>query len=90
MDPPTLAMTFGVNDSPFVGQDGGKFLTSNMLYDRLVHECDSNVCTLHPLWVVSMTPLKDINPSSAYFCFHFQLCLLLQQYYLFLTKLYMS
>jgi GTP-binding protein len=42
VDPPTLAMTFGVNDSPFAGQDG-TMLTSNMIYDRLARECDSNV-----------------------------------------------
>lgn len=42
IDPPTLAMTFGVNDSPFAGQEGN-LLTSNMITDRLVRECDSNV-----------------------------------------------
>ena len=42
VDPPTLAMTFGVNDSPFAGQEGS-MLTSNMIADRLIRECDSNV-----------------------------------------------
>ncbi len=42
VDPPTLAMTFGVNDSPFAGQEGN-MLTSNMIADRLARECDSNV-----------------------------------------------
>jgi GTP-binding protein len=42
VDPPTLAMTFGVNDSPFAGQEGS-MLTSNLIAERLSRECDSNV-----------------------------------------------
>ncbi|RAP32928.1 translational GTPase TypA [Candidatus Marinamargulisbacteria bacterium SCGC AG-439-L15] len=36
-DPPTLAMTFMANDSPFSGKEG-EFVTSNQLSDRLHHE----------------------------------------------------
>jgi GTP-binding protein len=35
IDPPTISMTFTVNDSPLVGQFGGKFLTGNHLQERL-------------------------------------------------------
>eukprot|EP00802_Teleaulax_amphioxeia_P015865 Tamp_15965.p1 GENE.Tamp_15965~~Tamp_15965.p1 ORF type:complete len:491 (+),score=94.20 Tamp_15965:36-1475(+) len=37
IDPPTVCMTFGPNDSPLQGQDGKK-LTSQMIWDRLVKE----------------------------------------------------
>ncbi len=42
IDPPTLAMTFGINDSPLAGQEGSK-LTSRMLRDRLMKEAEGNV-----------------------------------------------
>ncbi|TDT69190.1 GTP-binding protein [Hypnocyclicus thermotrophus] len=42
IDEPTLAMTFMVNDSPFVGQDG-KFLTSRQILARLEKEVQTNV-----------------------------------------------
>ena len=42
IDPPTLAMTFGVNSSPLVGQDGDK-LTSREIGDRLAREAEVNV-----------------------------------------------
>ena len=42
IDPPTLAMTFGVNDSPLAGQEGDK-VTSRMIWDRLQRECEGNV-----------------------------------------------
>ncbi len=42
IDPPTLAMTFCVNDSPFAGKDGKK-LTSRLIRDRLMAEAESNV-----------------------------------------------
>ena len=34
IDPPTLAMTFSVNDSPMAGREGSK-VTSRMIRDRL-------------------------------------------------------
>lgn len=42
IDPPTLAMTFSINDSPLAGREGTK-LTSRMLRDRLMREIESNV-----------------------------------------------
>jgi GTP-binding protein len=42
VDPPTLAMTFSVNTSPFVGQDGDK-VTSRMIRERLMREAEGNV-----------------------------------------------
>jgi len=42
IDEPTLSMTFMVNDSPFVGQDG-KLLTSRQIYARLLKELQSNI-----------------------------------------------
>jgi GTP-binding protein len=42
IDPPTLAMTFSINDSPFSGQDGDK-LTSRVLGARLRREAEGNV-----------------------------------------------
>jgi len=42
VDPPTLAMTFSVNTSPFAGQDGSK-VTSRLIRDRLMREAEGNV-----------------------------------------------
>ncbi|MEI8296044.1 MAG: translational GTPase TypA [Alphaproteobacteria bacterium] len=42
IDPPTLAMTFSVNDSPLAGREGTK-LTSRVLGDRLAREALGNV-----------------------------------------------
>jgi GTP-binding protein len=42
IDPPTLAMTFGVNTSPLAGQEGKK-LTSREIKDRLEAEAEVNV-----------------------------------------------
>ncbi len=42
IDPPILAITFSINDSPLVGRDGTK-LTSRVLGERLMHETESNV-----------------------------------------------
>ena len=42
IDPPTLAMTFSINDSPFAGQDGNK-VTSRMIWSRLKREAEGNV-----------------------------------------------
>ncbi len=42
IDPPTLAMTFSVNDSPLAGTEGEK-VTSRLIRDRLFKESESNV-----------------------------------------------
>jgi GTP-binding protein len=42
IDPPTLAMTFSVNDSPLAGREGTK-VTSRMIVERLRREAEGNV-----------------------------------------------
>ncbi|MBI3419842.1 MAG: translational GTPase TypA [Proteobacteria bacterium] len=42
VDPPTLAMTFSVNNSPLAGTEGNK-VTGRMIHDRLMREGESNV-----------------------------------------------
>ncbi|MGE3623311.1 MAG: translational GTPase TypA [Bdellovibrionales bacterium] len=42
VDPPTIAMTFTVNDSPLAGTEGDK-VTSRMIRDRLLREAEGNV-----------------------------------------------
>jgi len=42
VDPPTMAITISVNDSPLAGTEGKK-LTSNMIRDRLMAESETNV-----------------------------------------------
>ena len=42
IDPPTLSMTFAVNDSPFAGKDGDK-VQSRVIRDRLLRESEGNV-----------------------------------------------
>jgi GTP-binding protein len=42
IDPPTLAMSFAVNDSPFAGRDGDK-VQSRVIRDRLLREAEGNV-----------------------------------------------
>jgi GTP-binding protein len=42
IDPPTLAMTFSVNDSPLAGRSGDK-VTTRVIRDRLLREAEGNV-----------------------------------------------
>jgi GTP-binding protein len=42
IDPPTLAMSFAVNDSPFAGKDGDK-VQSRVIRERLEREAEGNV-----------------------------------------------
>ena len=42
IDPPTITVTFGINDSPLAGRDGKK-LQSRVIRDRLFKESESNV-----------------------------------------------
>ena len=51
IDPPTIAMTFAVNDSPLAGQEGDK-VTSRMIRERLFREAEGNVA-------ISVTESED-------------------------------
>ncbi len=42
IDPPTLSMTFRINDGPFAGQEGDK-VQSRVIRDRLMQEAEGNV-----------------------------------------------
>ncbi len=42
IDPPTMAITITVNDSPFAGREGSK-VTSTMIRERLLMEAETNV-----------------------------------------------
>ncbi|XP_039058843.1 50S ribosomal subunit assembly factor BipA isoform X2 [Hibiscus syriacus] len=42
LDPPTISMTFGVNDSPLAGR-GGTHLTGGKIGDRLMAEAETNL-----------------------------------------------
>ncbi len=53
IDPPTLAVTFTINDSPLAGRDGDK-VTSRLLRARLMREAEGNVAIR-----ISETERKD-------------------------------
>ncbi|SLN42610.1 GTP-binding protein TypA/BipA [Aquimixticola soesokkakensis] len=42
IDPPTITVTFGINDSPLAGRDGKK-VQSRIIRERLMKEAESNV-----------------------------------------------
>ena len=42
IDPPTITVTFGINDSPLAGREGSK-VRSRVIRDRLMKEAESNV-----------------------------------------------
>ena len=42
IDPPTISVTFGINDSPLAGRDGKK-VQSRVIRDRLMREAETNV-----------------------------------------------
>ena len=42
IDPPTISVTFGINDSPLAGQDGKK-VQSRVIRERLMREAEINV-----------------------------------------------
>ena len=43
IDEPTISMNFSHNTSPLAGKDGGRFLTSRHIRERLAHEAMMNV-----------------------------------------------
>ena len=53
VDPPTLSMSFSINDSPFAGDDGDK-VTSRLLAARLFREAEGNVA-------IQIEPTGDEN-----------------------------
>jgi GTP-binding protein len=53
IDPPTITVTFGINDSPLAGRDGKK-VQSRVIRERLMKEAESNVAIK-----VSDTPSGD-------------------------------
>jgi len=53
IDPPTLTMTFRINDGPFAGQEGDK-VQSRVIRDRLLKEAERNVAIR-----ISENPDKD-------------------------------
>ncbi len=53
IDPPTLAVTFSINDSPLAGRDGSK-VQSRVIEERLLREAEGNVAIQ-----VSRTAEKD-------------------------------
>ncbi|MGQ0565786.1 MAG: translational GTPase TypA [Gemmobacter sp.] len=42
IDPPTITVTFGINDSPLAGKDGNK-VQSRVIRERLLREAETNV-----------------------------------------------
>ena len=42
IDPPTITVTFGINDSPLAGRDGGK-VQSRVIRDRLMRQAEGDV-----------------------------------------------
>jgi len=42
IDPPTISVTFGINDSPYAGRDGDK-VQSRVIRQRLMKEAETNV-----------------------------------------------
>jgi len=55
IDPPTMAITIGVNDSPYAGQEGKK-VTSRVIRERLYREAESNVAIT----------LRDLSNGEAF------------------------
>ena len=53
VDPPTLSMTFRINDSPFVGREGDK-VQSRVIRDRLLKEAERNIA-------IRITELPDAD-----------------------------
>ena len=59
IDPPTISMSFGVNDSLLAGKDGTK-LTASMILERLEREAASNV----GLEIASSPPQQGMSDAA--------------------------
>lgn len=57
IDPPTLSMSFSVNDSPLAGKEGTK-LTGRLLQERLEKEAEENIA-------IQVTPTSDVGVEVA-------------------------
>ena len=76
IDPPTMAVTIRVNDSPLAGTEGTK-VTTRMIFDRLIKEAETNVA----IKVKETDETDDVNvtkdfdliipASQAFFCHQF-------------------
>jgi GTP-binding protein len=57
VDPPTLAMTFRINDGPLGGREGKK-VTSRQIRDRLIKETEGNVA-------IKVKVSEEVTPSRS-------------------------
>ncbi|RLN93973.1 hypothetical protein BBJ28_00004089 [Nothophytophthora sp. Chile5] len=71
LDPPTISMTFGVNDAPTAGKDG-KFLTSSHIKQRLERECENNVA-------ISISPSASSEAFNVHGRGELQLAILIEE-----------
>ncbi|KAF1784113.1 P-loop containing nucleoside triphosphate hydrolase [Phytophthora cactorum] len=71
LDPPTISMTFGVNDAPTAGKDG-KFLTSSHIKQRLERECENNVA-------ISISPSASSEAFDVHGRGELQLAILIEE-----------
>ena len=56
VDPPTLSMTFRINDGPFAGQEGDK-VQSRVILERLMKEAERNIA-------IKVTTRRTRMPST--------------------------
>ncbi|ETP35625.1 GTP-binding protein TypA/BipA [Phytophthora nicotianae P10297] len=71
LDPPTISMTFGVNDAPTAGKEG-KFLTSSHIKQRLERECENNVA-------ISISPSASSEAFDVHGRGELQLAILIEE-----------
>lgn len=65
LDPPTISMTFGVNDSPIAGKEG-KFLTSSHIKDRLRRETEVRALDLMDACLLHLSVHMTLTAALAY------------------------
>lgn len=71
LDPPTISMTFGVNDAPTAGKEG-KYLTSSHIKQRLERECENNVA-------ISISPSASSEAFDVHGRGELQLAILIEE-----------